>query len=141
MRLPVLAAALALVACGTPPGEDAAVNESVELGTPPQNESLADVDVGTLAGNAMAPGDNSVSGPVGKDGSRPFQPLPEDDECKASEYQWLVGQPRSKIPDTPDGVRWRVACTDCPITMDFSPARMNIFYDEKTDIIKEVKCG
>lgn len=35
----------------------------------------------------------------------------------------------------------RVACTTCPVTMDFNPNRLNFFFDAATGIIKEVKCG
>jgi hypothetical protein len=63
------------------------------------------------------------------------------DECRASNYRYLVGQPRSSIPEPPEGAKWRIACSGCPVTMDYSPARMNIFYNEETGIIEEVKCG
>lgn len=68
-------------------------------------------------------------------------PEDEADQCGAGAYQWLVGQPRSRIPDKPAGATWRVTCTGCPITMDYSPARLNIFYDEETEIVESVKCG
>jgi hypothetical protein len=63
------------------------------------------------------------------------------DACGASQYQHLVGQPRSAIPPEPDGASWRVACTTCPITMDYRADRMNIFYDEESGTIEEVRCG
>jgi hypothetical protein len=34
-----------------------------------------------------------------------------------------------------------VACTTCPVTMDFSAARLNFFFDAATGIIKEIRCG
>lgn len=69
-------------------------------------------------------------------------PPPEtEDACKASEYQWLVGRRKEAIPAKPDGAVWRIACTECPVTMDYSPRRMNIFFDKTTEVIKQVRCG
>ncbi|MBI5942184.1 MAG: peptidase inhibitor I78 [Caulobacterales bacterium] len=71
----------------------------------------------------------------------PLPPPPPPDSCGAAAMQWLVGQPRSKIPIPTDPSRRRVACTTCPVTMDYSPVRLNIFFDAETGIVKEVKCG
>lgn len=68
-------------------------------------------------------------------------PPAEDDLCRASDYQYLVGRKRSEIPPRPEGAVWRIACTTCPVTMDFNPRRMNIFFDEQTEVIKQVRCG
>lgn len=68
-------------------------------------------------------------------------PPPPPDTCGARDLQWLVGQPKSKIPVPIDPSKRRVACTTCPVTMDFSPTRLNIFFDETTGIVKEVRCG
>lgn len=117
------------------------------------------------AGNAAATADGSPAAdgagaspgapetgdvPIRGDGdperaSRPSDPEAADpdgaDACGASRYQHLVGRPRSAIPAEPAGATWRIACTSCPITMDYSPARLNIFYDEETQIVEEVRCG
>ena len=66
---------------------------------------------------------------------------PSEDQCGASQYQWLVGRRKSEIPAKPAGAVWRIACTQCPVTMDFSPQRMNIFFDQQTEVIKQVRCG
>jgi hypothetical protein len=63
------------------------------------------------------------------------------DACQASRFRYLIGKKRSEIPPKPEAAVWRIACTSCAITMDLAPARLNIFFDEKTDVIKEVKCG
>ena len=68
-------------------------------------------------------------------------PPPPPDQCGARELQTLVGKPRSEIPIPADPSRRRVACATCPVTMDYSPERLNIFFDADTGIIKEVKCG
>ena len=47
----------------------------------------------------------------------------------------------SDLPPKPEGAVWRQACTTCMLTMDFSPARMNIIFDRGTEEIKTVKCG
>ncbi|GAA0771203.1 hypothetical protein GCM10009434_13290 [Brevundimonas olei] len=61
--------------------------------------------------------------------------------CNADEFQWLVGKPRSEIPVPVDVVNRRVACTTCPITEDYSPYRLNIFYNRQTGLIEQVRCG
>ncbi|HZV83548.1 MAG TPA: hemolysin [Brevundimonas sp.] len=61
--------------------------------------------------------------------------------CRADRYQGFVGRNRSELPPKPVNETWRVACTTCPVTMDYSQSRMNVFYDERTGIIREVKCG
>jgi hypothetical protein len=63
------------------------------------------------------------------------------DECGAREHQDLVGKPRSKIPVPVLPDLQRVACTTCPVTMEYIPKRLNFFYDAETGIIKEVRCG
>lgn len=68
-------------------------------------------------------------------------PQADADLCKAQELQWLVGKPRSQIPVPVDVVNRRVACTTCPITEDFSPYRLNIFYNQQTGLIEQVRCG
>lgn len=66
---------------------------------------------------------------------------PEQNVCRASDYQHLIGRHRSEIPATPAGATWRVTCTTCPVTMDHRPDRLNIFYDEQSGVVREVKCG
>jgi hypothetical protein len=63
------------------------------------------------------------------------------DQCGAADMQGLVGKPRTEIPIPIDPARQRVACTTCPVTMDFSPVRLNFFFDAATGVIKEVRCG
>jgi len=66
---------------------------------------------------------------------------PTRDECNAAAYKNLVGKNKSEIPAKPANANWRIACTSCAVTMDYAPARLNIFFDTKTEVIKEVKCG
>lgn len=63
------------------------------------------------------------------------------DYCGAKSLQYLVGKHRREIPVPVNPSGRRVACTTCPVTMDYSPWRLNIFYEQSTGIIKEVKCG
>lgn len=69
--------------------------------------------------------------------------MPDNDAdlCKARELQYLVGRPRSEIPVPVEVVNRRVVCTTCPVTMDFSPYRLNIFYNAETQIVEQVRCG
>ena len=63
------------------------------------------------------------------------------DVCKAGDLQWLVGKPKAEIPVPVDVVNRRVTCTTCPITEDYSPHRLNIFFNEQTEIVEQVRCG
>ena len=71
----------------------------------------------------------------------PPPPPPAADQCGAAEAQKYVGRPRSEIPIPVLPALQRVACTTCPVTMDYSPRRLNFYYDAQTGIVKEVKCG
>ena len=74
-------------------------------------------------------------------GEAPPPPGDGASQCKADQYQGFVGRNRSELPARPAGETWRVTCTTCPVTMDYSPSRLNILYDQSTGIIREVKCG
>ncbi|MDP3853217.1 peptidase inhibitor I78 [Phenylobacterium sp.] len=71
----------------------------------------------------------------------PYQPRPSADQCGAVEAQRFVGRSRSDIPVPVQPALQRVACTTCPVTMDFNPRRLNFFYDAATGVVKEVRCG
>jgi hypothetical protein len=68
-------------------------------------------------------------------------PTLDSDICRARDLQWLVGRPRTEIPVPVDVINRRVACTTCPVTEDYSPYRLNIFYDQQTGLVTEVRCG
>ena len=71
-------------------------------------------------------------------------PMPPEDgptQCKTAQYQRYIGRNRSELPARPADEVWRVTCTTCPVTMDYSPRRLNILFDETTGVIHEVKCG
>lgn len=76
--------------------------------------------------------------------SRPVgvrMPGSEADLCRAAEMQWLIGKPRTDIPVPVEVVNRRVACTTCPITEDYSAYRLNIFFNEESGLIEQVRCG
>lgn len=68
------------------------------------------------------------------------RPQPED-QCKAGQAMALIGHSRREIPVPVLPSLQRVACTTCPITMDYNPRRLNFFFDAETGLIKEVRCG
>ena len=100
-----------------------------------------------VAGCSSAPAPARPSAPSVVEEARQNQPIgtrttPIDaDMCKAAELQWLVGKPRTEIPVPVDVVTRRVACTTCPVTEDYSPYRLNIFYNQQTGIVERVSCG
>jgi len=62
-------------------------------------------------------------------------------QCDARELAYLVGKPKTDIPVPVNPSMRRVACTTCPVTMDFNPRRTNILFDADTGIVRQVKCG
>ena len=68
-------------------------------------------------------------------------PMTRADACGAAALQGLVGRPRSEIPIPVTPARQRVACTTCPVTQDYSPDRLNFFFDAESGIIREIRCG
>lgn len=79
--------------------------------------------------------------PISQAPTIPLPPPPPPDACGARDLQGLVGQPKSRIPVPTDPSKRRVACTTCPVTMDYRPDRLNIFFDAETGLVTEVKCG
>ena len=79
--------------------------------------------------------------PVDADDPAPMPPEDGPTQCKADQYERYVGRNRSELPARPSGEVWRVTCTTCPVTMDYSPNRLNILFEESTGVIREVKCG
>jgi hypothetical protein len=63
------------------------------------------------------------------------------DRCGAGPLQSLVGKHKSEIPVPVDVINRRVACTTCAITEDYRPERLNIFFNERTELIEQVRCG
>lgn len=95
----------------------------------------------TACASTSEPAPAPAPPPVTEAPTVPLPPPPPEDSCKAADFQYLVGRNKSEIPVPTDPSRRRVACTTCPVTMDYRPDRLNIFFDAKTGIIKEVKCG
>lgn len=63
------------------------------------------------------------------------------DACGAAELQGLIGHLRTEIPVPVQPDRQRVACTTCPVTLDYRPDRLNFFFDADSGLIREIKCG
>ncbi|PVM86505.1 peptidase inhibitor I78 [Caulobacter endophyticus] len=71
----------------------------------------------------------------------PKPPAPEKDQCGLKEAQAFVGKNRTALPAPVDPSRWRVACTTCPVTMDYRADRLNILFNPDTGVVQQVKCG
>jgi hypothetical protein len=63
------------------------------------------------------------------------------DQCGAYALQGLVGKPRTEIPVPVNPSRRRVICSTCPRTLDFSPFRLTIVYDQATGRVVSVGCN
>lgn len=66
---------------------------------------------------------------------------PEKDQCGLKDAQAFIGKSRTSLPAPVDPSRWRVACTTCPVTMDYRPDRLNILFNADTGVVQQVKCG
>ena len=73
--------------------------------------------------------------------TQPKPPTTAADACGAAAHAYLVGKNRSEIPVPVDPKLRRVSCTSCAVTMDFNPRRLNIIFDQGTNLVTEVKCG
>lgn len=71
----------------------------------------------------------------------PRAPEAEKDQCGLKDAQAFVGKNRTDLPAAVDPSRWRVACTTCPVTMDYRPDRLNILFNPDTGVVQQVKCG
>lgn len=95
----------------------------------------------TLMLSLSAIGLLAACAPVDDGGPAATPPLDGLRQCKADQYQRFIGRNRSELPSKPADETWRVTCTSCPVTMDYNSGRLNIFYDQATGTIREVKCG
>ena len=69
------------------------------------------------------------------------KPAPVVDQCGAVDLQHLIGRSRLEAPVPLRPERHRVACTTCPVALDFDETRLNILFDTGTGRITEVRCG
>lgn len=98
--------------------------------------NILSITLAAAAGLALA-----ACAPLEDGGSSPLPPQDGPDQCKAPQYQRYIGRNRSDLPPRPAYEIWRVTCTTCPVTMDYSPRRLNILFEQSTGVIREVKCG
>ena len=95
----------------------------------------------------------SPSGPSGsvtppssdRDPSPPPQPPPASGTCDASKAQWAVGERASnelleRARNAAQAATARFISPNQPITMEFSPGRLNLGLD-KRDVVIGVTCG
>lgn len=71
---------------------------------------------------------------------KPKQAVVVNDQCQAKELQYLVGRPRTEIPIPLYPHKRRVVCLSCVLTADVNLERQTIIFDEKTGLIRSVKC-
>lgn len=63
------------------------------------------------------------------------------DACGASRYQHLVGKARQQAQvQAPSDGGLRTFCTTCAHTDDLRPNRLNVIFDEATQIVRRVEC-
>ncbi len=63
------------------------------------------------------------------------------DQCRASQFQHLVGQSLDALPGKPADAIWRMACSTCAVTSDLDRERMNVSYDNDSRLITSISCG
>ena len=69
-----------------------------------------------------------------------YKPM-ADDQCGASDLQYLIGKPRTDIPVPLNPGARRVVCSSCIVTQEFRADRQTIIFDTDTGIVQSVKCG
>lgn len=101
-----------------------------------------------LAACSSSPSVADAPAPRAVEEARQNQPIgtrnpqsPTADLCRAGDLQYLVGRPKTEIPVPVEVVSRRVTCTTCPVTEDFSPYRLNIFFNAQTNVVEQVRCG
>jgi hypothetical protein len=109
--------------------------------SPPEPEPKFPGSPGSATPAASAPA--APPAPIATPAATPpaSKPPPVADACGAAAVQKLVGRPKTEIPVPLDPTRQRVACTTCPVTLDYQPERLNFFFDAGTGVIREIKCG
>lgn len=94
-----------------------------------------------LAGCATpAPGAGSPPG-AGTPPPAATLPPPAEDTCGAAAYASYVGRDHRQVPQEPAGRDFRVVCTTCPMTKDYSAQRLNFFYDTASGKVTRLTCG
>lgn len=63
-----------------------------------------------------------------------------EDDCGASQFQFLVGRPNDQIPTTLPSTA-RVVADNQAVTMDYIPDRLNIVWNHETRMVESVRCG
>jgi hypothetical protein len=64
-----------------------------------------------------------------------------EDTCGAATYAPKLGDDYRTVPPAPAGRDFRVVCTTCPTTKDYSAQRLNFFYDQATGEVVRLTCG
>lgn len=76
--------------------------------------------------------------PVNTVSQPPLEPAPLDD-CGASGYQGLIGQPHEVLASMKFAIGTRVIGPDDAVTADYRPDRLNVEYG-KTGLIEKISC-
>jgi hypothetical protein len=103
--------------------------------------TLAAAGLLAACSSAPAPG---AGAPAPTPTPPPMSPLaatPTSDQCGAAALHGLIGRPKTEIPVPVRPELQRVACTSCPVTLDYNPVRLNFFFDADTGVIKQIRCG
>lgn len=92
--------------------------------------------------NAQNESSGASSSPINPPASiavgEPNPSTPPENACNANQ-DW-VGKKKDEVDMS--GIKaLRVIYPNQPVTMDYSPERLNVILEEGTDIITEVKCG
>ena len=73
--------------------------------------------------------------------SEPQIPQEGEDQCGGRSLAALIGQPVSQAPQPSPNRPMRVVAEGDPVTMDYAPQRLNIYYDRGNGRITRIKCG
>jgi hypothetical protein len=71
----------------------------------------------------------------------PTLPPASEDTCGAATYASHIGGNYRAFPPAPAGRTFRIVCTTCAMTEDFSAQRLNVLYDEASGRVVRLTCG
>ncbi|HRH19743.1 MAG TPA: hypothetical protein PLE81_03795 [Brevundimonas sp.] len=60
-------------------------------------------------------------------------------QCDAEAAQSLIGSHYAAVTFPADATT-RFVCTECPMTRDYRPDRLTVFYDRDTGLIERLQC-
>lgn len=79
--------------------------------------------------------------PVANTPPGPAFPPASEDTCRAATFASYLGKNYREVPPAPEDLSFRIVCTTCAMTEDFSAQRLNFLYDASSGKVMRLTCG